>query len=92
MSSISLYCDNEATLSEAYNKVCNGKSRYISLRYEYVKQLITNGIINVIYVRTNKNLLDPLTKGLSRDLVKDTWNGTEIFLCKSHYDSNPTIQ
>ena len=56
MPSISLYCDSKATLSRAYNKIYNGKSRYISLRHEYVKQLITGGIINMIYVRTNKNL------------------------------------
>lgn len=75
MPSLSLYCDSEATLSRAYNKVYNGKSRHISLRHEYVKQLITYGVINIIYVRTNKNLADPLTKGLSRDLVKDTSSG-----------------
>ena len=75
MSSISLYCDSEATLSRAYNKVYNGKSRHISLRHEYVKQLITDGVISIIYVRSNKNLADPLTKGLARDLVKDTSSG-----------------
>ncbi|KAH9722428.1 hypothetical protein KPL70_006731 [Citrus sinensis] len=75
MPSISLYCDSEATLSRAYNKVYNGKSRHISLRHEYVKQLIADGVINIVYVRTNKNLADPLTKGLSRDLVKDTSYG-----------------
>ncbi|ESR65340.1 hypothetical protein CICLE_v10010285mg, partial [Citrus x clementina] len=72
MPSISLYYDSEATLSRAYNKVYNGKSRHISLRHEYVKQLIADGVINIVYVKTNKNLADPLTKGLSRDLVKDT--------------------
>ena len=75
MSSISLYCDSEATLSRAYNKVYNGKSRHISLRHEYVKQLITDGVISIVYVRSNKNLVDPLTKGLARDLVKDTSSG-----------------
>ena len=75
MSSISLYCDSEATLSRAYNKVYNGKSRHISLRHEYVKQLITDGVISIVYVRSNKNLADPLTKGLAKDLVKDTSSG-----------------
>lgn len=86
MPSISLYCDSEATLSRAYNKVYNGKSRHISLRHEYVKQLITDGVINVVYVRSNKNLADPLTKGLSRDLVKDTSNGMglKLFFEKNH--------
>ncbi|KAH9669996.1 hypothetical protein KPL70_022027 [Citrus sinensis] len=93
MPSISLYCDSEATLSRAYNKVYNGKSRHISLRHEYVKQLIADGVINIVYVRTNKNLADPLTKGLSRDLVKDTSYGMGLkpLYNKVTNDGNPTM-
>lgn len=75
MPSISLYCDSEATLSRAYNKVYNGKSRHISLRHEYVKQLITDGVINIVYVKSSNNLADPLTKALSRALVVSTSSG-----------------
>ena len=31
-----------------------------------------DGIISIIYVRLSSNLEDPLTKGLSRDVVKGT--------------------
>ena len=78
MPSISFYCDSETTLSRAYNEVYNEKSRHISLRHKYVKQSITNGVINIVYVRINKNLADPLTKGLLRDLVKETSNGMRL--------------
>ena len=93
MPSISLCCDSEATFSRAYNKVYNGKSIYIILSHEYVKQLIINGVINVIYVRTNKNLVDPLTKGLLRDLVKDTSSGIGLkhFFVRVTSDGNLTI-
>ncbi|KAH9765249.1 hypothetical protein KPL70_001801 [Citrus sinensis] len=93
MPSISLYCDSEATLSRVYNKVYNGKSRHISLRHKYVKQLIADGVINIVYVRTNKNLADPLTKGLSRDLVKDTSFGMRLkpLHNKVTKDGNPTM-
>ena len=74
MPSISLYCDSEATLSRAYDKVYNGKSRHISLRHEYVQQLITDGVINIIYVKSSNNV-DPLTKALSRALVVSTSSG-----------------
>ena len=75
MPSISLYCDSETTLSRAYNKVYNGKSRHISLRHEYVYQLITDGVINIVYVKSSNNLADPLTKALSRALVVSTSSG-----------------
>ena len=93
MPSISLYCDSESTLSRAYNKMYNGKSRHISLRHEYVKQLIIDGVINIVYVRTNRNLADPLTKSISRDLVKDTSFGMRLksFLDKVINNGNPTM-
>ena len=72
---ISLYCDSESTMSKAHSKVYNGKSRHISLRHEYVRQLIVDGIITIVFIRSSKNLADPFTKGLSRDLVKSTSSG-----------------
>ena len=74
MISISLYCGGETTLSRAYNKINNGKSRHINFRYKYVIQSIIDGIISIVYIRSNKNLVNPLTSGLSRDLLKNTSN------------------
>jgi len=59
-------------MSKAFSKIFYGKSRYISLRHEYIRQLIYNEIITILYVRSCNNLVDPFTKGLSRDLVKST--------------------
>lgn len=56
MQCIYLYFDSEATLYIAYSKVCNQMYLQISLRNENLKQLITYGTINVVSVRTNKNL------------------------------------
>lgn len=75
MPSISLYCDSQATMSKAFSKVYNGKSRHISLRHEYVRELISNGTISIVYVKSCENLADPLTKGLPRDLIKSTSAG-----------------
>lgn len=72
MSPISLHCDSEATMSRAYSNMYNGKCRHISLRHEYVRELIHNGVITILYVRSSNNLADPLTKGLSKELVKST--------------------
>lgn len=45
-----------------------------NLWHEYVKQLIKDGAINIIYVKSSNNLADPLTKGFSRDLIKITYS------------------
>ena len=62
MPTVSLHCDSQATMSRAFNKIYNGKSRHIALRHQYIRQLISDGIITVDYVRSCKNLADPLTK------------------------------
>jgi hypothetical protein len=70
MTSISLYCDSQTIMSRAFSKIYNGKSRHISLRHEYTRQLISDGIIIIVYVKSCNNLADPFTKSLSRDLVR----------------------
>lgn len=72
---ISIHCDNEATLARAYSQVYNGKSRHIGLRHSCVRELITNGVITIDYVRSSQNLADPFTKGLPRDMVNKTSRG-----------------
>ena len=47
-------------------------SDILSLRHEYVRQLITDGIITITYMRCCKNLADPFIKALARDLVRST--------------------
>ncbi|KAJ9565483.1 hypothetical protein OSB04_001449 [Centaurea solstitialis] len=70
--SIPMYCDSEATLSRVYNSIYNGKSRHLGLRHNYVRQLIENGTISIVYVKSCGNSADPLTKPLTRDLIGST--------------------
>lgn len=72
MPPVLIHCDSQSTLSRAYSHVYNGKSRHIGLRHSFVRQLISDGIITINYVRSASNLADPLTKGLARDMVHKT--------------------
>jgi len=49
MSSISLHSNSQTTMFKAFSKIYNGKSRHISLRHEYIKQLISDRIITIAY-------------------------------------------
>ncbi|RVX02495.1 Retrovirus-related Pol polyprotein from transposon TNT 1-94 [Vitis vinifera] len=82
VSTVSIHCDSQATLARAYSGVYNGKSRHISIRHEYVRQLIQNGIISISFVRSSGNLADPFTKPLTRDLVRITSRGMGLKLLK----------
>jgi hypothetical protein len=65
----SLHCCSHATLSRAYSRIYNGKSKHIGLSHNYVRQLLIDGIITIDFVRCIQNLAYQLTKGLARDLV-----------------------
>ncbi|GKB62086.1 zinc finger, CCHC-type containing protein [Tanacetum coccineum] len=66
---ISIRCDSAATLAKAYSQMYNGKSRHLGVRHSMIRELITNGVISIEFVRSQQNLADHLTKGLARDLV-----------------------
>ena len=76
--SISLHCDSQAAIACARNKIYNGKKRHIRLRQNIVRQFISNGVISMEFVWSEKNLADPLTKGLTRQLVYDTSRGMRL--------------
>lgn len=73
--SVSLHCDSQAAICVAKNSAYNGKKRHIHVRHESVRSLIESGVITMEYVRSERNIADPLTKGLNRRLVLDTSRG-----------------
>ncbi|GKD09655.1 hypothetical protein Tco_1189340, partial [Tanacetum coccineum] len=66
---ISIHCDSAATLAKADSQIYNGKSRHLGVRHSMIRKLIINGVISIEFVRSQHNLADQLTKGLTRDLV-----------------------
>ena len=89
--SMSIHCDNEATIAKAKNKIYNGKSIHIRLRHKIVKQLLDDGIISFDYVRLELNIIDPFIKPLGRKLEENTSRGIGLMsITKSQNDNNPT--
>jgi len=74
-SPVSLHCDSQAAIGIAKNSVYNGKKRHIRIRHGAVKQLSKLGVISLKYVRSERNLADPMTKGLTRKIILETSRG-----------------
>ena len=72
---MSIHCDCQAAISIIKNKTFNGKDKHIRLRHEVVKQLLKDGIISMDYVKSEVNLVDPLTKSLGRKLILEKSSG-----------------
>ncbi|GKA52497.1 hypothetical protein Tco_0745812 [Tanacetum coccineum] len=62
-------------LAKAYSQMYNGKSRHLGVRHSKIRELITNGVISIEFVRSQQNLADHLTKGLARYLVIKSTEG-----------------
>jgi hypothetical protein len=68
---ILLNCDNQTVIVKVNNSKDNAKSsRHVKRRLKSVRKLRNSGVITVIYIQTDKNLADPFTKGLSRNVIE----------------------
>ena len=68
---ILLNCDNQTVIVKVNNFKDNAKSsRHVKIRLKSVRKLRNSGVITVAYIETDKNLADPFTKGLSRNVIE----------------------
>ena len=72
---ICIHYDSQSAIGRAQNDMYNGKSRHIRRRHNTVRQLLSNGIISIDYIKSKDNLADSLTKGLTREQVNCTSRG-----------------
>ncbi|GJU26766.1 zinc finger, CCHC-type containing protein [Tanacetum coccineum] len=82
---ISIHCDSAATLAKSYSQIYNGKSRHLGVRHSMIRELIMNGVISIEFVRSQHNLDDHLTKGLTRDLASSKsilWEYISVLLAR----------
>ena len=66
---ICIHCNSQSAIGRAQSHIYNGKSRHIHQRQNIVRQLLSNGIMTIEYIRSKENIADPLTKGLTREHV-----------------------
>lgn len=64
-----IHCDSTAAIGRVHNKYYNGKSKSIRRKHSTVRSYLSDGAINIDYVRSGDNLADPLTKALAREII-----------------------
>ncbi|GKB70740.1 zinc finger, CCHC-type containing protein [Tanacetum coccineum] len=60
---------------EAECQMYNGKSRHLGVRRSMIRELITNGVVSIKFVRSQQNLADHLRNRLARDLIIKSTEG-----------------
>ena len=59
-----LYVDNTATVNLSYNPEYHNRTKHIDRRHFYVRELVEEHVLQVLYVNTAENLADFFTKPL----------------------------
>src|SRR6185436_19340217 len=67
---ILMNCVNQTVIVKVNSAKDNAKSsRHVKRRLKSIRKLRNSGVISVTYIQTDKNLADPFTKGLSRNVI-----------------------
>ena len=79
---VPLFCDNQGTVFTVHNPYINHRSKHLDIRYYRCRQMIRDGLIDVIFCRNQLNLADFFTKSLEpthfhtfKDLIMNSDQG-----------------
>nr|GEX88912.1 hypothetical protein [Tanacetum cinerariifolium] len=67
---IPMYCDNKSAIALCSNNVQHSRSKHIDIRYNFIKEHVKNGVINLYFVNTEYQLVDIFTKALGRERIE----------------------
>ena len=64
---IPIYCDNTSTINISENPVLHSRTKHIDVRHHFLRDNVTKGKINLVYVPTEYQLADIFTKPLAEE-------------------------
>ncbi|GJU50947.1 hypothetical protein Tco_1220502 [Tanacetum coccineum] len=67
---IPMYCDNKSAIALCCNNVQHSRSKYIDIRFYFIKEQVENGVVELYFVNTKYQLADIFTKALGRERIE----------------------
>ena len=74
-----MYCDNKTAINISHNPVHHDQTKHVEVDKHFIKEKVEDGTICMVYVPTNKQVADVLTKRLSRRSFKQLINKLGMF-------------
>ena len=68
---IKVFVDNNGAIKLASNPLSSARTKHIDVRFHFVRELVSSGIIAVEYVPTNEQRADILTKALVGPIFRE---------------------
>ena len=66
MEATMILCDNQSCIKMTENLVFHDRSKHIEIHYHYIRDMVQRGALKLLYVSTDEQVSDVLTKPLSR--------------------------
>jgi len=64
---VPLCCDNTSAINLTKNPIQHSKTKHIEIRHHFIRDHIQKGDIEIMFVKTENQLVDLFTKPLLRD-------------------------
>ncbi|GJS25433.1 retrovirus-related pol polyprotein from transposon TNT 1-94 [Tanacetum coccineum] len=64
---IPMYCDSKSAIAISCNPVQHSKTKYIDIRYHFIKEHVEKGTVEIYFVGTDYQLTDLFTKALPKE-------------------------
>ncbi|GJY13405.1 retrovirus-related pol polyprotein from transposon TNT 1-94 [Tanacetum coccineum] len=67
---IPMYYDNKSAIALCCNNVQHSRSKHIDIRFNFIKEQVENGVVELYFVDTEYHLADIFTKALGRERIE----------------------
>ena len=67
---IIVHCDNIGAISLSYNAKISQRTKHIDTKYRYVGEYVEQGVVEIVFVRSEDNIADIFTKNISLEIFK----------------------
>ena len=64
---IDVFCDSQSTICLSKNQVHHARTKYIDVRFHFIREIISEGDIRLLKIGTADNPADMLTKVIARE-------------------------
>ena len=61
-----IHADNQGAIALVKNNMVQSRSKHIDIRYHYIRDNYQKGLLDIIYISTDNNISDLMTKPISK--------------------------